>query len=289
MRARGQGPDDDQGARRAGARWWSLPQGGDRLARHPRPRRVAGQVRSRVQLQPPASRPGSRPLEVRRCRCGRRRRHAGRSEWLWCRATADQARLASCSATTGADSGGQERHAHPGPAPAHRRGSGEVPGVRRDRAWRVQLYARDAPDTPASEVLTAQERYVIDTLSSRGRLLPPRQRGRPPPGDIRSYVVRLARTVGFIEAAPATGQRDPVADLAGRCACWRRRPTRRAASRIRRRSLSPPPHFPLARERPSRHARQRRVPRGCSRPLAHALFVRRASLPLRCRRPRSRT
>ena len=68
-------------------------------------------------------------------------------------------------------------------------------------AWRVfQLdrYARDAPDTPASEVLPAQERYVIDTLSSRGRLLPPRQRGRPPPGDIQSYVVRLARTVGFI-------------------------------------------------------------------------------------------
>ena len=80
------------------------------------------------------------------------------------------------------------------------------------------------------------DHYVIDTLSSRGQ---------------RDPVARVAgpATVG---AHAAGGGREPGG------------PT----SRIRRRSLSPSPHtglaaggLPLAPERPSRRARQRRVPR----------------------------
>ena len=56
-------------------------------------------------------------------------------------------------------------------------------------AWRVfslDRYARDEPETPAAEVLTGDE-----------RLLPPVERGRPFPPDIRSWVVLLARIAGW--------------------------------------------------------------------------------------------
>ena len=67
-------------------------------------------------------------------------------------------------------------------------------------AWQAQSlgsYARDAPDTPAEQVLTQDERAMILAVVRKKRLLPPAERGRPPPKDIRSWVVWLARTVGF--------------------------------------------------------------------------------------------
>ena len=67
-------------------------------------------------------------------------------------------------------------------------------------AWQVfslARYARDAPDTPVEEVLTPDEREVIGTLVRKQQLLPPQERGRAPPPDIRTWVVWLARTAGF--------------------------------------------------------------------------------------------
>ena len=67
-------------------------------------------------------------------------------------------------------------------------------------AWRVcslDRYARDAPDTPADEVLTDDERQVIGTVVRAERLLPPAERGKPFPPDIRSWVVLLARMAGW--------------------------------------------------------------------------------------------
>ena len=49
-------------------------------------------------------------------------------------------------------------------------------------AWRVfslDRYARDAPETPVEQVLSADERQVIGTLVRGQRLLPPGERGRP--------------------------------------------------------------------------------------------------------------
>ena len=67
-------------------------------------------------------------------------------------------------------------------------------------AWQVfslARYARDAADTPVEEVLTPDEREVIGTLVRKQQLLPPQERGRAPPPDIRTWVVWLARTAGF--------------------------------------------------------------------------------------------
>ena len=67
-------------------------------------------------------------------------------------------------------------------------------------AWRVfslDRYARDAPDTPADEVLTDDERQVIGLMVRAEGLLPPAERGRPFPPDIRSWVVLLARMAGW--------------------------------------------------------------------------------------------
>ena len=67
-------------------------------------------------------------------------------------------------------------------------------------AWRVcslDRYARDAPDTPAAEVLTDDERQVIGTVVRAERLLPPAERGKPFAPDIRSWVVLLARMAGW--------------------------------------------------------------------------------------------
>ena len=47
-------------------------------------------------------------------------------------------------------------------------------------AWRVfnlDRYARDAPDTLAEEVLTADEMAVIEGVTEAERLRPPRERG----------------------------------------------------------------------------------------------------------------
>ncbi len=67
-------------------------------------------------------------------------------------------------------------------------------------AWRVfslDRYARDEPETPAAEVLTEDEREVIGIIVRGERLLPPAERGRPYPPDIRSWVVLLARIAGW--------------------------------------------------------------------------------------------
>ena len=67
-------------------------------------------------------------------------------------------------------------------------------------AWRVfslDRYARDAPETPAEEVLTEDERQVIGTVVRAERLLPPAESGKPFPPDIRSWVVLLARMAGW--------------------------------------------------------------------------------------------
>ena len=67
-------------------------------------------------------------------------------------------------------------------------------------AWRVfelQLYAREAPATPATVALSSLERQVIWTYVVAFGLLPSRERGQPPPEDIRSWVVMLARIVGW--------------------------------------------------------------------------------------------
>lgn len=67
-------------------------------------------------------------------------------------------------------------------------------------AWRVfelQRYAREEPERPAREVLSEVEMEVIEDLVQYRRVLPPAQRERPPPEDIRGWVVRLARLAGF--------------------------------------------------------------------------------------------
>ena len=67
-------------------------------------------------------------------------------------------------------------------------------------AWRVfslDRYARDAPETPVEEVLTADEMAVIAEVTASERLRPPRERGQPLGPDIRSWVVLLARMRGW--------------------------------------------------------------------------------------------
>ncbi len=67
-------------------------------------------------------------------------------------------------------------------------------------AWQVcslARYARDAPQTPVDAVLTWDEITVLWSLVQRHALWRPRERGRAPPCDIRTWVVWLAMTVGF--------------------------------------------------------------------------------------------
>ena len=67
-------------------------------------------------------------------------------------------------------------------------------------AWRVcslDRYARDAPDTPAAEVLSDDERQVIGTVVRAERLLPPAEREKPFAPDIRTWVAMLARMAGW--------------------------------------------------------------------------------------------
>ena len=67
-------------------------------------------------------------------------------------------------------------------------------------AWRVcslDRYARDAPDTPAADVLSDDERQVIGTVVRAEGLLPPAAREKPFAPDIRTWVVMLARMAGW--------------------------------------------------------------------------------------------
>ncbi len=86
-------------------------------------------------------------------------------------------------------------------------------------AWRVcslDRYVRDAPDTPAAEVLTGDERQVIGAVVRAEGLLPPAERGKPFPPDIRSWVVLLARMAGWCPSKRRhfAVQRPEVADAA---------------------------------------------------------------------------
>ena len=67
-------------------------------------------------------------------------------------------------------------------------------------AWRVfclDRYARDRPETPAEEVLTADEMEVIEAVVRTERLRPPSERGQPIGRDIRTWVILLARMTGW--------------------------------------------------------------------------------------------
>ena len=81
-------------------------------------------------------------------------------------------------------------------------------------AWQVfslARYARESPDTPADQVLSADERRMIAAVA--GPLVPARERGRPIPPDIRSWVVLLARIVGW--RGRAGGSRCPATRCCG--------------------------------------------------------------------------
>ena len=67
-------------------------------------------------------------------------------------------------------------------------------------AWRVfdlGRAARDCPQAPARRFLSRAERDCILAVVRRERLLPPGERGRPPPEGIRWWVLRMASMVGF--------------------------------------------------------------------------------------------
>lgn len=56
--------------------------------------------------------------------------------------------------------------------------------------------ALDESETLAEEVLTADEREEIGIVVRGERLLPPAERGRPFPPEIRNWVVRRVRIAG---------------------------------------------------------------------------------------------
>ena len=67
-------------------------------------------------------------------------------------------------------------------------------------AWQVfslARQARDAPETPAEDLLSGDEREMIGAFIERRQLRPPAERGKPFGTDIRSWVVLLARMVGW--------------------------------------------------------------------------------------------
>ena len=75
-------------------------------------------------------------------------------------------------------------------------------------AWRVfalDRYAQDAPAAPVGEVLTEDKQEVIEEAVRKGRLLPPAERGKPRPADIRS-VVWLVRSAARLSPAGAVGR-----------------------------------------------------------------------------------
>ena len=79
----------------------------------------------------------------------------------------------------------------------------------------LDRYARDSPDTPASEVLTEDELDVIETVVREENLQPPQERGQPIGPDIRTGVIMLARMAGWrpVRKPPSTWWRTSI--------CWR--------------------------------------------------------------------
>ena len=68
-------------------------------------------------------------------------------------------------------------------------------------AWQVSSlarYARDAPQTPVGEVLIWDEIEVLWALVRADDLWSGAEQGRAPPSDIRTWVVWLAMTTGFL-------------------------------------------------------------------------------------------
>ncbi len=57
--------------------------------------------------------------------------------------------------------------------------------------------ARDAPETPAEGLRSTDERTMIGAFLERRQLLPLAERGKPFGTDIRSWVLLLARMVGW--------------------------------------------------------------------------------------------
>ena len=131
----------------------------------------------RVQLQPPASRPGSRPLEVLAVQVRETGPSRGQKplEWLLVSSDGEPTKRDALRIVQryGSRWGIEEyfRVLKSGMRIQDRRlrtGAGLAKCLAFDaiQAWRVFQLDRYAPDTPASAVLTAQERYVIDTLAS---------------------------------------------------------------------------------------------------------------------------
>ena len=67
-------------------------------------------------------------------------------------------------------------------------------------AWKefdITRLARERPQDPAGESFSAVGRRVLNTLLNSERILPAALRNQPPPSDIRTTVVNLARVAGF--------------------------------------------------------------------------------------------
>ncbi len=65
------------------------------------------------------------------------------------------------------------------------------------RRFNLARHARDALETPAEDLRTEDEREMIGAFVVRRQLRPPTKRGKPFGTDIRSWVVLLARMVGW--------------------------------------------------------------------------------------------
>ena len=184
-------------------------QGGKRA----RPKRTATtELRiGQVQLQPPKEQPGAAPLAVWLVRVLETDPPAGEAELEWLLVSSEGGRTAEWAERivgwyearwsieeyfrvlkSGAHS--EERQLRDAAA------LGKCLVFDAITAWQVfslQRYAREAPQTPAAAVLSADERAVVERVVVAERLLPPRERGQPLGPDIRTWVVLLARMAGW--------------------------------------------------------------------------------------------
>ncbi len=184
-------------------------QGGKRA----RPQRTATtELRiGQVQLQPPKEQPGAAPLAVWLVRVLETDPPAGEAELEWLLVSSEGGQTAEWAERivgwyearwsieeyfrvlkSGAHS--EERQLRDAAA------LGKCLVFDAITAWQVfslQRYAREAPQTPAAAVLSADERAVVERVVVAERLLPPRERGQPLGPDIRTWVVLLARMAGW--------------------------------------------------------------------------------------------
>ena len=184
-------------------------QGGKRA----RPKRTATtELRiGQVQLQPPKEQPGAEPLAVWLVRVLETDPPAGEAELEWLLVSSEGGRTAEWAERivgwyearwsieeyfrvlkSGAHI--EERQLRDAAA------LGKCLVFDAITAWQVfslQRYAREAPQTPAAAVLSADERAVVERVVVAERLRPPRERGQPFGPDIRTWVVLLARMAGW--------------------------------------------------------------------------------------------